>query len=300
MTNNKKYRLTGEFFFAEKTNDEFMEVEFIYGTITWNGLLPKCLKHQGLNLTKEEFYDSVENSYNILNPANRTKWIKESDSKWLDSKKKTQTYKVLKALYSGNWECRVCGPVPMANPQSASRLRDLKKKGYIIGSKRKKCSSCDKKTTHDILVMLPKIQPQLEDGNEFRMPISEKLKERIKEVLGKKEVCFNTELSSVELIVDHKYPSQRWVTKESSNPNNMSENDIRKKFQLLTNQTNMLKSRLCDTCVKTGKRGDFMGIKWFDEGTEDWVEETNDKEKGCRGCPWYDLELWKKKLIEKL
>lgn len=300
MAKDKKYKLAETFFIAEKTSDVFLEVEFEYETQKWDGLLPKFLKFQGLDLSEEDFYNSVEESYNILNPANHQKWITESDSQWSDSQKNNQTYKVLKALYSGNWECRVCGPVPAVNPQPAARLGALKKHGYIIGSKRRRCTSCSKKTMHDILVMLPKIQSKFEDGNELRAPMSEKLKERIKKVLGKIEVCFNVKRSSVELLVDHKFPSQRWITKESSNPDKMSESAIREKFQLLSNQTNMWKSRCCDACVKTGKRGDFMGIKWYYEGNENWEGATENDEKGCVGCPWYDLELWKTKLSEKL
>ena len=300
MAKNKKYKLAEEFFIAEKTSDVFMEVEFEYGSQTWKGLLPKFLKFQGLDLSEEDFYNSVEDSYDKLDPANRQKWITDSDAEWSVSQKQTQTYKVLKALYSGNWECRVCGPVPAENPQPAARLGALKKQCYIIGSKRRQCSSCSKKTMHDILVMLPKIQSKFEDGNELRAPMSEKLKERIKKVLGKREVCFNVKRTSVELVVDHKFPSQRWVTKESANPDDMAEEDIRKKFQLLSNQTNMWKSRYCDTCVKTGKRGDFMGTKWYYQGDENWNGTTENDENGCVGCPWYDLELWKKKLGERL
>jgi len=300
MAKNKKYKLAEEFFIAEKTSDVFMEVEFEYGSQTWKGLLPKFLKFQGLDLSEEDFYNSVEDSYDKLDPANRQKWITDSDAEWSVSQKQTQTYKVLKALYSGNWECRVCGPVPAENPQPAARLGALKKQCYIIGSKRSQCSSCSKQTMHDILVMLPKIQSKFEDGNELRAPMSEKLKERIKKVLGKREVCFNVKRTSVELVVDHKFPSQRWVTKESANPDDMAEEDIRKKFQLLSNQTNMWKSRYCDTCVKTGKRGDFMGTKWYYQGDENWNGTTENDENGCVGCPWYDLELWKKKLGERL
>ncbi|MDC1515487.1 hypothetical protein N8451_05485 [Polaribacter sp.] len=302
MVNNKKYELAEEFFTAEKTSDVFREVIFEYETEKWIGVLPKLLKYHGLNLTEEEFYNSVEESYNILNPANRLKWIKKSNKLWTAKQKETQTFKVLQALHSGNWECRACGPVTKVNPQPASRLRDLKKLGYIIGSKRKHCNNneCSKKTMHDVLVMLPKIQSKFEDGNELRASMSEKLKERIKKVLGKKEVCFNLIRSSVELIVDHKFPSQRWITKETENPDDMSEAEIRKKFQLLSNQTNMWKSRICDSCVKTGKRGDFMGIKWYYEGDENWNGTTEDDENGCVGCVWYDTELWKEKLDEKI
>jgi hypothetical protein len=259
--------------------------------------LPKFLEKQGLDLTDEEFDNLIEENYELLNPENKTDWITESDANWED--KTTATYKVLAALYSGEWECRVCGPVPNVNPQPAARLRDLKKRGYIIGSKRKQCANCDQKTMHDILVMLPSIEKRFDHGNELRKPMSEVLKKRIKSILGYKEVCFNVVRSDVELLVDHKFPSQRWNEPESDNPNDMSAAAIRQKFQLLSNQTNMWKSRYCDTCVKTGKRGDFMGTKWYYSGNENWEGQTPNDENGCIGCPWYDLELWKAKLAEK-
>ena len=299
MAKNKKYKISEEFFTGEKTSDVFMEVEFVYQKKNWDGLLPKYLKYQGLDLTEEEFYNSIDESYEILNPLNRDAWIAQSDSDWDAKGKNTETYKVLNAIYSGEWECRTCG-IAKINDQPAPRIRDLKKMGYIIGSKRKECNICEKKKMHDILIMLPKIKSKFEDGNELRAPISEKLKERIKKILGKVEVCFNVKRTSTELLVDHKFPSQRWNSKESANPDDMSEAEVKQKFQLLTNQTNMWKSRYCDTCVKTGKRGDFMGIDWFYNGDENWNGDTPYDEKGCLGCPWYDLEEWKQKLKEKL
>lgn len=290
--------LNKDFFTTEKSSDIFKEVEFKYDNYIWKGALPKFLEKQGLDLNDEEFNGQIEESYYLLNPTKRNEWIKSSDSQWRD--KNSETYKVLMALYSAEWECRVCGPVPNVNAQPAARLRDLKKKGYIIASQRKFCKKCSKKTMHDLLIMLPNIEKRFSHGNELRKPMSEELKSRIKKTLGHKEVCFNVVRSAAELLVDHKFPSQRWSVPESDNPDNMLEKDIRYKFQLLSNQTNMWKSRYCDTCFKTGKRGDFMGIRWYYEGDEDWKGNTLNDEKGCIGCPWYDLELWKSKLKEVL
>lgn len=287
--------IDNEYFIPEKTNDVFMEVEFTYDTKKWQGALPKFLEKQGLDLNDQEFYNLLDENYQLLEPVNAHQWIVESDTKWSD--KTSATYKVLSALYSGDWECRVCGPVPKVNPQPASRLRDLKKRGNIIGSRRKFCENCGQKTMHDILVMLPSIETRFEHGNELRKPISEILKKRIKSILGYKEVCFNVVRSDVELLIDHKFPSQRWNIPETDNPNDMSEEAIRKKFQLLSNQTNMWKSRYCDTCVKTGKRGDFMGLEWYYQGNKDWNGVNAYDEQGCVGCPWYDLSLWKNNFL---
>lgn len=286
-----------EYFTAEKTNDVFKEVQFTYKTKNWQGALPKFLQKQGLDLTDQEFDELIESNYQLLEPANTQQWIVESDLRWKN--KNSETYKVLAALYTGEWQCRTCG-IGRINDQPPARIKALKVKGYIICSRRKICPTCEKKTMHDILIMLPKIEARFKHGNELRKPMSNKLKTRIKKILSFKEVCFNVVRSEVELLIDHKFPSQRWNLPESDNPNNMSEQDIKKKFQLLSNQTNMWKSRYCDTCVKTGKRGDFMGTKWFHVGNENWQGATENDEQGCVGCPWYDLELWKEKLIEKL
>lgn len=294
---NSKIQIDDEFFVGEKTSDVFKEVVFHYDKEVWHGVLPKLLVKQGLDLGEADFNDSLEGNYELLNPQNRKKWIEDSDAKW--RKKDSETYKVLLALYSGKWECRVCGPVPKVNPQPAARLGALKKLGYIIGSKRRACNVCNKKTMHDILIMLPDIESRFEDGNELRAPMSETLKARIKKVLDYKEVCFDVKRSPVELIIDHKFPSQRWNVKESANPNDMSEQDIKKKFQLLTNQTNMWKSRHCDHCVKHNIRGDFMGINWYYAGNEKWNGKDANDEKGCIGCPWYDLEEWKSRLEKR-
>ncbi len=290
---NWKIQIKEEFINWEKTHDIFKEVIFYYEWYTWKWALPKVLGYQWLDLTEDEFNRWIKKSYKQLNPKNKNEWILNSNNQW--NNYNSQTYKVLKALYSGEWECRVCWPVPQVNPQAAARIRDLKKKGYIILSLRSNCALCQKKTTNDILVMLPKIETRFEDWNENRMPMSDKLKDRMKKLLWNIEVCFNIKRSPSELLIDHKFPSQRWKWKESENKDNMNEKRIREKFQLLSNQTNMWKSRYCDRCVKENKRWDYMGIKWFYKWDENWTKEKDD-ELWCIWCPWYDLDEWKKQL----
>jgi hypothetical protein len=48
----------------------------------------------------------------------------------------------------------------------------------------------------------------------------------------------------------------------------------------------------------------MFGIPFFYEGSTKWDSNIpkigKEAEKGCVGCPWYDIELWRNKLIEKL
>ena len=94
---------------------------------------------------------------------------------------------------------------------------------------------------------------------------------------------------------------ERWGESEDSNPSNMSTTDIRKKFQLLkkdgSGNHNLLKSRACERCINTGKRGYPMGIKFYYEGTEDWPTDCpasgKEAQRGCIGCGWYDFDKWR-------
>ena len=133
-----------------------------------------------------------------------------------------------------------------------------------------------------------------------RYALSSKLSDRIKNILGNTEVAFDSKRPSKELIIDHKFPSQRWENGETPNSEDMTDNEIKSKFQLLSNQTNLMKSRICDECVRSGVRGSFMGIRWYYEGDLKWNGSCKSDENGCVGCPWYDLVLWKEKLLESL
>jgi rubrerythrin len=283
----------GEVFIPEKTSDRFLEVKFIYSDedYEWYGALPIVGSYQGLALTEAEVKETAGVFCESLKKENRQKWIKTALEEWED--KKSETFKVFDALLSGEWECRVCGPVPKVNTQPAARIRDIKKRGFFVASKRKDCRNCQKKTMYDLLVMATSPKDLIKI--EFRKPISQHLNERILKVLKRKETVFNQVRTSRELVIDHKFPSQRWLRPETDNNDDMSDEDIRKKFQLLNNQTNLLKSRECDRCVAEGIRGQFMGIRWYYIGNEKWVAEKDD-ENGCIGCPWYDVGEWKEQL----
>lgn len=67
-----------------------------------DGVLPKFLEKQGLDLTDAEFDNLIEENYELLNPIHKENWINESDDTW--NHKTSATYKVLAALYSGDWE----------------------------------------------------------------------------------------------------------------------------------------------------------------------------------------------------
>ena len=109
------------------------------------------------------------------------------------------------------------------------------------------------------------------------------------------------------LVIDHRFPMERWGKSEAPHLTSMSETEIRKKFQLLKKDAsgnhNLLKSRSCERCIKTGKRGTPFGIKFWYQSGEDWPSQHqrgDEAEEGCIGCGWYDFETWRNALNQKL
>lgn len=111
---------------------------------------------------------------------------------------------------------------------------------------------------------------------------------------------FDETLTDRELVIDHKFPSSRWVQGEDANEAAMPDEKIGRKFQLLTNQMNLQKERYCRRCVSEGIRGDFFGVTWFYKGDRTWRGNSKADEGGCVGCYWYDLALWKSMLNKHL
>lgn len=138
--------------------------------------------------------------------------------------------------------------------------------------------------------------------------IPQKLQTNILEHYGYVDTIELRKRSAHELIVDHRFPMERWGEAEDNNPTTMTAEEIEAKFQLLKKDTsgnhNLLKSRACERCIATNKRQYPLGIKFFYSGTEDWPENFPksgpNAEQGCIGCGWYDFDKWRKALNSTL
>lgn len=278
----------------EKMEDIYLSVRFKYEGVVWNGAVPIKAKYQGINipLMEEDVVDWVKICYSALDPAEFKLWQAEQEQFW-QNRKSEDTQLVFDALnVSDNttkWLCRKCGSVPKVNPQPGARIRSLKQMGYHIATMKMECSSCGKKQYFDLLIRL---QRHAAD-NQKRFTISKALRARILDTLPNVDCAFGSPLDKKACIIDHKYPSSRWVNGETVNHIAMTEDEIRDKFQVLSNQTNLHKERYCQRCVKEGIRGDFFGIKWYSQGDTQWQGSSKADENGCVGCPWYDIERWK-------
>lgn len=288
-------------FQIEKMEDYYLQVRFKYQRIVWNGAIPLRAKYQGVNVpfTQEDVFEWARICYSALNPAEFPAWQQDQNAFWND-KNSEDTKLVFDALNgterTTKWLCRKCGPVPEVNPQPGARIRSLKQMGYHIATMKLECSSCGKKQYFDLLIRLPRHAAD----NQKRFTIPAALRKKILQTLPNKDCVFGTPLSASACIIDHKFPSSRWVNGETVNHTTMTPTEITGKFQILSNQTNLHKERYCQRCVIDGIRGDFFGIVWYPEGNETWQGTSKADENGCKGCPWYDVEAWRKAFNEHL
>lgn len=281
-----------------KASEEYIHVKFIYPNSTWDGWIPTEYRRTGVSIkTEEELNNHLLYCYKEMHPDNFSNWKKEQADFWSTKNAKT-TQSFFDSLAKGGWQCVEC-TLPK-NPNWARRIQDLKEFGYTLATDTKKyCPKCGANKTHIILLPLPR---GITDGNGYET-WTPKLRKRIIEVLGSIDVYENRKLP--HCLPDHKFSEIRWDSETKSiNDENMTDNEIRQKFQLLSNQRNQQKREVCRNCFQTGKRGYPFGIKYFYVGDEHWdvliPAKGKDSEKGCVGCGWYDIEEWRKNVLKKL
>jgi hypothetical protein len=207
----------------------------------------------------------------------------------------TTSFKDFETLSDLEWHCAKCElEAAQAKTWQVWRHKGLQlatdEKGNFF--KRQFCDNCGKTTIHRKLSSLEVIE-----NTKVRSGIPAKLARRIKAVYKNEEAVLLRQLSPNQLEIDHRFPQIRWSSDENENPPHMSETEIRRKFILLNRSNNLLKSRYCERCVETGKRGHFAGIKYWYQGNEEW--DTNispDNELGCEGCFWYNPYQWRQAL----
>lgn len=200
------------------------------------------------------------------------------------------------ATKDGKWKCVKCG---LPSNLNWNRIwQNIKEFGYTTATHTKMyCKTCGKNRTHILLLPIPRGEPS---GYEKFSP---KLRKKILETLGYYDVY--EERINKNVLPDHKFSEIMWDENTAEeNPDDMSENEIRLKFQLLTNQRNEQKREVCRECYQTGKRGYLFGIPYYYKGDENWDENIpktgKDAEKGCEGCGWYDIAKWKDELKKKI
>ena len=173
-------------------------------------------------------------------------------------------------------------------------MQDIKEFGYTLSTTKINCFNCKKKTTHHQLLYLTR----LGDGKNEYETISPKLKNRILKIF-KNYDAYEDNFHSKGLIPDHKFPEIRWEKKTKLENNDLTDEEIKEKFQLISNQRNLQKREVCRKCFQANIRGTIFGVKHYYDGDEKW----NSKHKvgkiaelGCVGCGWYDIIKWRDSL----
>ena len=281
-----------------KASEEYVDVIFRYEDGTeWRGSVPYYYRRTGLFAeSEEEINAAIGAAHDAMHPKTKIGWLAEQKRFWSETNKHT-TRPFFEVLKNSEWKCQRCDLPP--NPNFARRIQDIKEMGYTIATDTKRrCEKCRGNTTQLIMLRLPR---GVMTGYETMSP------SLTKRILVVREAYdpYDATRRSNGLLPDHKFPEIRWdEATRAENPETMTDNEIRQKFQLLTNQRNQQKREACRTCFQTGRRGTPFGIPYFHHGNSNWPADVpiqgRKAEAGCVGCGWYDLQLWREKLIAKL
>lgn len=222
--------------------------------------------------------------------------------------KDSKVYQVYLILKDREWHCRECEYAHTGITQIAggSGIQGLQRgtksrQGMAIESGNHFCEKCGKTTRHDR--WQGGFQPASQGGS---MPTG--FARMAVRVLGSRDVVEKTERPPNQLTIDHKLPRLRWTEETAAKQTDytaMDEDAIKANFQLLKKSNgsvshNLLKSRACERCYRTGKRGRPFGIAFFYAGGADWEPADKKDPAGCDGCGWFDFALWRDRLNRKL
>ncbi|WP_419840314.1 restriction endonuclease [Candidatus Poriferisodalis sp.] len=220
----------------------------------------------------------------------------------------TKVWMVFCVLRDHRWHCRQCEYGHVASTQLAggAGIQGLQRgtgsrPGLDIESGDHLCTNCGQTTRQDR--WQGNFTPAIPSAS---MPAS--FVRRAVTLLGSRDIVELTDRPTGQLTVDHKLPMMRWNTAEQQAQTdfaNMSDQDIRDRFQLLKKSNgsvshNLLKSRACERCYKTGNRGEPFGIRFFYAGNGKWAPAVQDDPSGCDGCGWYDFDAWRTALNKTL
>jgi hypothetical protein len=189
----------------------------------------------------------------------------------------------------GEWVCGYCNS---GSNQPAATFREIKKLGYEFEEyspnrwgKDKYCHKCQNQRTHyKLLSANPKFSVQ------SRISIVGVERTRVITLLEGKDAFTGASISSTPEI-DHKTP---WTRLDKDiDTKDLSNDEIKNHFQLLTREHNLLKDRACGSCKVNNIRPPFIGINYWYKGDQNY----NDT---CEGCGWYDGKKWRESINNKL
>lgn len=222
-----------------------------------------------------------------------TRILEYATRDWNPSREGTKRGKTYEILSDCEWHCSAC---ELPSSQPAKDIQMLRKEGFEFVQESgqgkgafRHCRDCDSSTFHR------KLKYPFPTGKSItRQAMPESFKRRVRELYDYRD-SFDGSSPSMTLEVDHRIPEIRWDESEDFDYEAMTDEDIREHFQILSRSNNLLKSRKCEECVKTGIRPPFMEINFYYDG-----DERYDEELGCIGCGWYNPQEWRSTLEDRL
>ena len=296
LLNNKYINVEG-FREHSKASEKYVDVTITqHDGYLWKGSIPYFYRRTGLFIeTPEDLINYLNNIYSFFSKDAVVEFVATEKKRWENEMSGKETTKgFFDQLLNLKWNS-VQYDLP-ANRNFARRIQDIKEFGYTLATDTKRVvNGKHEKDTHIQLIPLPKGGIT---GYELMSPA---FKARAIAVMKAVNVYELSTANKHGLLPDHKFPEIRWDEKtKTENPDEMSEAEIKEKFQLLDNQRNQQKREACRKCFQTGERGKLYGLNYFYQGDENWSAHFprigKDAEKGCVGCGWYDIQEWRNSL----
>lgn len=274
-----------------KSSESYVRTTFVQDNrFKWETVVPYYIRRSGLFIeTEEDLAEYLVKIKPFFTRQSMKKWEQTERAKWVQSNADVtkEFFFVLLSLRKKPSFLQTIIPL-----EEYKILRMLVTQSRVF-------QEVQKKKTRRILLPIPL---NSEMGYETFTP---QFKARVIRLLRGIN-AFEARPTTVKgLIPDHKFSEVRWDEEtKAENSMEMTDEEVIEKFQLLDNQRNQQKREVCRSCFQNGKRGVVYGIPFFYSGTIDWPDDVptvgKAAERGCIGCAWYDIERWRKELINKL
>ena len=289
--------------FHSKAREAYVSVEFRYPNsqpIRWD--VPIAYPRTGVDLSEadeNEIEQYINKIHDICDPKLWDKFLQDQRVFW-SGKSKSAVTKPFFDVLASSFEWKSVESDFPKNPNWARRIQDLKEMGFTIATNTKMYDArISSNCTHLLLLPIPR------GGVTGYETWSAATRSKIVRVLASYDAYEARKVRPESLLPDHKFPEVRWdeATRRDS-LDELSDEEIRRDFQLITNQRNQQKREACRNCRLTNVRGYPFGIAYFYSGSKLWPKgvpvQGKEAEQGCVGCGWYDLEKWRMSLNAEL
>lgn len=291
---DNKYIIVEGFREHSKASEKYIDVTIVQKDgFSWKGSIPYFYRRTGLFIeTSEDLANYLNEIYPLFSKKAITDFTETEKKRWNEEMAGKETTKgFFDKLLNLEWNS-VQYDLP-SNRNFARRIQDIKEFGYTLATDTRRTVKGKYETdTHIQLIPLPKGSVT---GYEVMSPA---FKAKAISVMEAVNVYELSTANKHGLLPDHKFPEIRWDEEtRAENPDEMTETQIKEKFQLVDNQRNQQKREACRKCFQTGQRGKLYGLNYFYQGDENWSKDFprvgKEAEKGCVGCGWYDIQKWR-------